>query len=225
MSLNTIRLALVDDHTLFRTTLVSYLEQQPGIQVIFHVSNVLDLVQQLKKNLIDVLITDLFMPHITGAEALTIIRNEYPQLKIIILTMSTDLAIANSLLDQGIHAYITKADEPEELVKAIRSAAENKIYRNKFLTEILYWGTQNITKTQTREKKVHFDDREKKIIQLLWEENSNKEIADRLFLSVRSIEKIKQDLKEKAGVKTMVGLLKLALIKKIIYVVPQPHNI
>jgi DNA-binding NarL/FixJ family response regulator len=216
MLTNTIKLALVDDHILFRKTLVHYLSQQESIDVILEASDAPDLFNKLKNKVVEILLVDIFMPKVSGTDALTMIRNEYPDIKIIVLSMCTDISLVNTLLDVGIHGYISKADEPEELVKAIRSASDDRIYRNKLFTEALYFGTQKNIKVNTREVKVNFDDREKKIIQLLWEEKNNREIADQLFLSVRSIEKIRQDIKEKLGVKTTVGLLKYALNKKII---------
>jgi DNA-binding NarL/FixJ family response regulator len=210
------RLAIADDHVLFRKTLIDYLSRDKNIDIVFDASDGAELITLLKRNSIDILLIDIFMPRISGNDALTIIRNEYPEIKVIVLTMSTDILLVNDLLDIGIHGYISKADDPEELFKAIHCASDNRIYRDKIFTEALYWGTQNNIKTNTRESRASFDQREKTIVQLLWEEKSNKEIADSLFLSVRSIEKIRQDLKEKLGVKTTVGLLKYALTKKII---------
>jgi len=211
-----IKLCMVDDHILFRKTLVNFLSQQKAIEIVFQASDAFDLFNKLKRQSVDILLMDIYMPQINGTEAITIIRNEYPDIKIIMLSMCTDIPVISYLLDVGIHGYISKADEPEELLKAIVSASENRIYRNKLFTDALYWGSQNNIHTHSRERKVTFDDREKMIIQLLWEEKNNREIAEQLFLSVRSIEKIRQDIKEKLGVKTTVGLLKYALDKKII---------
>jgi DNA-binding NarL/FixJ family response regulator len=211
-----IKLCVVDDHILFRKTLVNFLSQQKAIEVSFEASDAYDLFNKLKREPVDILLMDIFMPHINGTDALTIIRNEYPDIRIIMLSMCTDVAVVSHLLDIGIHGYISKADDPEELLKAVVSAKENRIYRNKLFTDALYWGSQNNMGSARRERKVSFDDREKMIIQLLWEEKNNKQIAEQLFLSVRSIEKIRQDIKEKLGVKTTVGLLKYALDKRII---------
>jgi DNA-binding NarL/FixJ family response regulator len=213
---NSIQVAMVDDHSLVRKALGYYLSQQEKIEIAFESSDVPDLTSKLKKHSIDILLMDLFMPKVNGGDALEAIRNEYPHIKIIILSMCTDISVVNTLLDFGIYGYISKSDDPEELVKAIKAVSDNRIYRNALLTEALYLHTQNNIKTNNREIQVNFDDREKKIIQMLWDEKNNKEIADMLFLSVRSIEKIRQDIKEKLGVKTTIGLLKYALAKRII---------
>jgi len=213
---NSIQVAMVDDHSLVRKALGNYLSQQEKIEIAFESSDVQDLTNKLKRYAIDILLLDLFMPKVNGGDALAAIRNEYPHIKIIILSMCTDISVVNTLLDFGIYGYISKSDDPEELLKAIKAVSENRIYRNALLTEALYLHTQNNIKTNNREIQVNFDEREKKIIQMLWDEKNNKEIADMLFLSVRSIEKIRQDIKEKLGVKTTIGLLKYALAKKII---------
>lgn len=211
-----INLAIVDDHSLFRKTLKAFLCEQENINVVIQAADMIDLFSKLKVSSIDVLLMDIFMPGLNGNEALKIIRTEYPAIKILALSMSTDLDLISDLLDAGIQGYISKADEPDELLQAIEAVADNRIYRNRLFTEALYWNKQNKIKTYPSESLITLNDREKKILQLIWEEKSNKEIADELFLGVRSVEKIRQDMKEKIAVKSTVGLLKYAITKKII---------
>ena len=211
-----INLAIVDDHSLFRKTLKNFLSEQKDLNVPLQSADMFDLFNKLKVTPIDVLLLDIFMPGLNGNEALKILRSEYPGLKILVLSMSTDMDLISDLLDAGIHGYISKADEPEELLQAIEAVADNRIYRNRLFTEALYWNKQNNIKTYTEHSHVSLNEREKKILQLMWEEKSNKEIADTLFLGVRSVEKIRQDMKEKIGVKSTVGLLKYAINKKIV---------
>lgn len=211
-----IHLGIVDDHTLFRKTLKAYLSDQKNITVAFQAERMSDLHSKLKETSIDILLMDVFLPDMNGSEAIISIRKEYPDLKVLALSMSTDMRHISDLLDAGIHGYISKADEPESLLQAIISTSEGRIYRNKLFTEGLYWNKQNSIKYYPDERQVVLSDREKKIMQLIWEEKSNKEIADTLFIGTRSVEKIRQDLKEKVGVKSTVGLLKYALAKKIV---------
>src|SRR5882757_8225180 len=211
-----INLAIVDDHVLFRKTLKAFLSDQENINVAVQAADIFDLLSKLKTSSIDVLLMDIFLPELNGNEALKVIRNEYPMLKIIVLSMSTDMDLISDLLDAGIHGYISKGDEPEELLQAIRAVADNRIYRNRLFTEALYWNKQNNIKSHIEKTNVSLNEREKKMLQLIWEEKSNKEIADELFLGVRSVEKIRQDMKEKMGVKSTVGLLKYAINQRII---------
>ncbi|HEV9036186.1 MAG TPA: response regulator transcription factor [Puia sp.] len=211
-----ISLAIVDDHALFRKTLKNFLCEQQNIHVAVEVPDVFTLFNRLKTTPIDVLLMDIFLPGMNGDEALMNIRLQYPDVKILMLSMCTDMDLICDLLEKGIHGYISKGDEPEDLLQAIRTVSENRIFRNRLFTEALYWNKQNTFKSVAERNHVLLNEREKKILQLMWEEKSNKEIADALFLGVRSVEKIRQDLKEKVGVKSTVGLLKYAINKRII---------
>src|SRR3569833_2846679 len=212
----TISVAIVDDHALFRKTLKNYLAEQHKIQVVFQASEVFEMFAKLKSASPDIIIMDIFMPQLNGNEAIKEQRNQYPSIKILVLSMSTDVELISDMLDAGIHGYISKGDDPEDLLQAIQSIGENRIYRNRHFTEALYRNKQNNIKTYTHGGAVILSEREKKILQLIWQEKSNKEMADELFLGVRSIEKIRQDLKEKVGVKSTVGLLKYALNRKLL---------
>jgi DNA-binding NarL/FixJ family response regulator len=139
-----------------------------------------------------------------------------PHLKILVLSISTDMNLISEMLDAGINGYISKADEPKELLQAIRAISEDRLYHSRLFTEALYWNKLNSVRSYRDESLIGFSEREKKILQLLWEEKSNKEIANELFLGVRSIEKIRQDMKEKVGVKSTIGLLKYAISKRLI---------
>ncbi|HWK05308.1 MAG TPA: response regulator transcription factor [Puia sp.] len=211
-----INLAIVDDHSLFRKTLKSFLSEQNNLNIPVQAADMFDLFNKLKVSSIDVLLMDIFMPGLNGNEALKTLRSEYPSIKILVISMSTDMDLISDLLDAGIHGYISKADEPEELLQAIQAVSENRLYRNRLFTEALYWNKQNNIKPFVSGAEAQLNEREKKILQLIWEEKSNKEIADNLFLGIRSVEKIRQDMKEKIGVKSTVGLLKYAINKKIV---------
>jgi DNA-binding NarL/FixJ family response regulator len=156
------------------------------------------------------------MTPINGYEAVPIIKEAFPDIKILVLSMCHDMEMLSDLLDAGVYAIISKADEPEELLRAIVSLSEHRIYRSKLFTEVMYWNKQNTITGHHQFNGGFLDQREKEILQLLWEEKGNKEIADHLYLSIRSIEKIRQNMKEKLGVKSTVGLLKYAIKNRII---------
>lgn len=215
-----ITLGIVDDHALFRKTLKSFLSDQENIEVAVQAGDVLELLDKLKTTSVDILLMDVFLPMISGNDALKAIHDEHPGIKILVLSICMDMNTISDLLDAGIYGYISKADEPEELIQAIRVVADHRIYRNKMFTEALYWNRQNIAKSFGESIEMTLSEREKKILQWIWEEKSNKEMADELFLGVRSIEKIRQEIKEKIGARSTVGLLKYAIDKKIIGIGP-----
>lgn len=216
MNFKPIKLGIADNYIFFRGILADFLNQHPSFQIAIQASDIFDLLNKLKVFYADILVLDVSMPKTNGSESLKILRREYPDIKVIVLSASTDLWLINELLDFGIHGYISKSDEPENLVQAILAASEDKIYRNTLYTEALYLHNHTNFKKAGKRNHIHFDEREKKVLQLLWEEKSNKDIANEIFLSVRSVEKIRQDMKEKLGVKSTIGLLKYALSNKII---------
>jgi DNA-binding NarL/FixJ family response regulator len=211
-----IKLAIVDHHILFRKSLKSFLSEQENIQVVLQATDIADLLGKLKTASADLLVLDIFQSELSAGEALREIRNEYPQMKVLILSMNSDMDLISDLLDCGIQGYVSKADEPDELIQAIYTIADNRIYRNGIFTEALYWRKQPNVKGFSNNLSVILNERERKMVQLIWEEKSNKEIADELSLGIRSIEKIRQDIKEKIGARSTVGLLKYAINKRII---------
>jgi len=215
-----IRLAIVDDHVLLRKTLRNYLSDQKNVVVVIQTSGISELLDRLGSSAVDIVIMDSMLPEMNGTDAVTLIRNKYPSIRILILSMSTDMDLVSDLLEAGIHGYISNSEEPEELLKAIQAAAENRIYRNRLFTEALYWNKQNSINVNHFHEGliINLNEREKRILCLIWEEKTNKEIAEELFLGVRSIEKIRQDLKEKLSAKSTIGLIKYAIDKRIIRV-------
>lgn len=211
-----INVAIVDDHTLFRSLLKSYIADQQNLEVVIMSPDIADLLEKLPHSVVDILVMDLFMPGISGFEAVKLIKEKYHGIKILVLSMCTDMNLLSDLLEQGVYGILSKADEPEEVIRAINSIAEQRIYKSKLFTDAMYWSSHVSMQTDTDFADVELNERERKILELLWEEKSNKEIAAELFLSVRSIEKMRQDLKEKLGIKSTMGLLKYAINKKII---------
>ncbi|GAA3913481.1 response regulator transcription factor [Chitinophaga oryziterrae] len=193
-----------------------YLSDSENINVIFQASDALELFNKLRQVSIDILILDITLSRMDIYNMLKKIRKEYPAIGIIVLSESTDLQVVNELLDIGIHGYVSKMDETEEIFLAIAAISENKIYRNKLLTDALYFNRQMNTMIAVNQYSITLNEREKKILKLLWMELSNREIASQLFLGVRSIEKIRQDMKEKLGIKSTIGLFKYGIQEGII---------
>ncbi len=210
-----INVAIVDNRTLFRKTLKDYLSGHPNINVVIQTAEIENIHRKLIDYDIHILLIDVYSPDSNAHDTIQQIKRLCPDIKILVLSINMDMNLLSELLDLDIAGYISEFDEPEDLLRAILSLSNERIYKNKMFTEILYWNKQNNRPVAT-DTNVALNDREKELIRLLWEEKSNKEISHMLFLSVRSVEKLRQDLKEKLGVKSTVGLLKYALSKKII---------
>lgn len=190
-----IRLAILDDQVLFRKILSDYLTTQPDIRVILQTPDLPDLFPKLETGAIDVLL--LHVSPVAGTAMLSLLRKRFPEVKVLVCTTGHPVWARYT----EAAGYISGEDEPEELLRAIRTVTDNRPYHHH----------RHRTSKVQEEAIVTLSDRDKQLLQLLWEEKSNKEIADQLFLSVRSVEKIRQDLKEKLGVKSTVGLLKYAI--------------
>ena len=210
-----INVAIVDDHTLFRKTLQYYISGQHNINVVIQTPDIYDLLSRLKNTRVHVLLMDICRPDLSAHEAIGLIQSQYPDIKILILSMCTDMDLLSNLMDFGVYGILSKADEPEELIQAIVSLSQQKLYKSSIFTEVMYWNKQHYP-VNRHHAGIALNEREKEVIQLLWEEKSNKEIAEHLFLSIRSVEKIRQDMKEKLSLKSTVGLFKYGISNKII---------
>ncbi len=135
--------AIVDDHTLFRKTLNNFLSSQENVQVVVQSPDIPDLLEKLKQQHVDILIMDLFMPKLFGNDAVKIIQAEYPEIRILVLSMCTDMELLSGLLDVGVAGILSKTDEPEELIQAIVALSEQRIFRSRLFTEAMYWNKQN----------------------------------------------------------------------------------
>jgi len=198
-----INIALVEDHFLVRHTFKSYINQCPGFKVVFDGEDGAVLLRALnsKPIAIDVLLLDLFSPGTDGRETLNEISKRYPSIRTVVLSACTDLKIISTVFDLGAYGYVSKTSVPEELCEAIISAAKGNVYRNKF-----YWSHQHMNFTST----------EIKVLELIWLEKSNEEIASIMYSSLSTIEKIKHQLKTKTNTKTTFGLIKYALERRLL---------
>lgn len=216
MSLKIKNLALLDESNLFEKILKKYLLDPEPVNVVIQATDGVDLFTKLSNFDVDILLTDISVNQKNMCDIIAAIRQSYPKIRILVLSMNTDISTVSELVDMGIHGYISKKDDPEELVQAIRLVANGMIYRNKIFTEALYWNKQHNVKPAPDKEDILLSDREKDLLQLLWSEKSNREIAEHFFLSVRSVEKMRQHMKEKLGIRSTIGLLKYAIDKKII---------
>lgn len=223
MPQNPIKVAIADDHLLFRKLLSDFLSKHHNISIEIHANDAIELLDKLSYTFADIVLLDIFMPKMNGIDAATIIVNEFPSTKIIVLSLCSEVNVIKAFLDIGIHAYLSKSEDPATVLEAIIAAAENRIHRSQLYTEALYLEKETAMKKKIS-KHSNLDEREKQIIQLLWEDKSNKEISDLVYLSVSSIEKIKQDMREKLEVRSIAGLFKYALIHGIISLKSTVHS-
>jgi two-component system, NarL family, response regulator NreC len=212
-----LRVFITDDHELYLEGLVLLLNKQPGIQVVGSALTGKELLQKLPDLQVDILLLDVHLPDTGEEELLKKIRSVHPELKILYLTIMRGTRYIHKLIRHDIHGYILKNTSIEELVKALNSVSEGKKY---FSKEINIIDTeQDFRNTVTIEdKKVDeiLSKREIEVLTLICKEYSNSEIAEKLFLSVSTVETHRKNLIAKLGVNNTVGLVKFALRNNLI---------
>lgn len=212
-----LKVFITDDHELYLEGLVLLLNKQQGIQVVGSALTGKELLQKLPQVEVDILLLDVHLPDTGEEELLKKIRSLHPDLKILYLTIMRGTRYIHKLIRHDIHGYILKNTSIEELVKALNSVKEGKKY---FSKEINIIDTdQDFRNTVTIEdKKVDeiLSKREIEVLTLICKEYSNSEIAEKLFLSVSTVETHRKNLIAKLGVNNTVGLVKFALRNNLI---------
>lgn len=217
MSDRLILLGMADDHKIFRDGLRAALKDKPFLQVAWEVETGNDLMHKLSVKLPDVLLMDARIPDADGINAIARIRKEYQELRIIILTMYDDPQLINRMMEMGANAYLTKTSDPEEICEAILTCVKEDFYFNDLVNQAVLLKLQRKRKIrQAYPQTVRFTEKEMRILQLIADDKTTEEIAESVFLSPRTVETIRQQMKLKAGVKTIAGLVMYATRNKLL---------
>lgn len=212
-----IQLALADDHKIFRDGVRMAMKNRDYIRIIWEAEDGKDMMHKLKMKRPDVLIMDIGMPETNGIKALQLIRKEYEELKIIILSMYDDSETITKMMEYGANAYLTKTSDADEIYKAILTCMNDDFYFNDLVNTAVLLKLQH--KKIVRKfypTTVMFNEKELKILKLISEDKSTEEISEGIFLSPRTVETIRQNMKAKVGVKTIAGLLMYAIRNKLL---------
>mgnify|MGYP003913784275 FL=1 len=208
---------MADDHKIFRDGLRAALKDKPFLQVAWEVETGNDLMHKLSVKLPDVLLMDARIPDADGINAIARIRKEYQELRIIVLTMYDDPQLINRMMEMGANAYLTKTSDPEEICEAILTCVKEDFYFNDLVNQAVLLKLQRKRKIrQAYPQTVRFTEKEMRILQLIADDKTTEEIAESVFLSPRTVETIRQQMKLKAGVKTIAGLVMYATRNKLL---------
>lgn len=205
-----IKLALVDDHKLFRKGLISLIEMvNPDYQIVFEADSGIDLQQKLQKeNQPDIILMDVNMPGMDGFASVQWLNENYPLIKVLVVSMIDKEESIVRMLKLGVKGYLSKDVEPKELGEALNQVINKGFYYTDFITGKLVHSLQNDmenNKTKTEALKL-MNDREKDFLQLACSEFTYSQIADKMFLSPKTIDGYRNSLFEKLNVKSRVGL-------------------
>lgn len=216
-TIETIKVAIADDHKIFRDGIKMALSGREYLKIMWEAEDGKDLIHKMKIKLPDVLLMDIRMPEMDGINAISLLRKEYEQVKIIILTMYDDQEMISKMMEMGANAYLTKTTDPEEIYDAILTCVKDDFYFNELLNKaVLMKLQQKKTTRQFYPQSVTFNDKEISILRLIAQEKSTEEISKEIFLSPRTIETIRQNMKNKVGVKTIAGLIMYGTRNKLI---------
>lgn len=205
--------ALVDDHTLLRKGL-SNLLKEVGHTVLLEADNGKSFIEQLQntKNLPEVVLLDINMPQMDGYETAAWIKNNYPDIKVLALSMYDDETAIIRMLKNGARGYILKDAEPSELKSAIENLIHKGFHHSDMVTARLIHSLNNFDNPQHSIKDtLGLNEKEIEFLKLAASELTYKEIADKMFLSPRTIDGYRDNLFEKLNIKSRVGLVLFAI--------------
>lgn len=207
-----IQLAIADDHKIYRDGIRMALKTKDFIRIIWESDDGKDMMHKLKVKRPDILIMDICMPEMDGVKAMQLIRKEYDDLKIIILSMYDDKETITKMMEYGANAYLSKTSDAEEISTAIITCMNEEYYFNDLVNSAVLLRLQHKkTIKKIYPTPVKFNEKEMKILKLISEDKTTEEISEEVFLSPRTVETIRQNMKTKVGVKTIAGLLMYAM--------------
>ena len=208
-----ILLGIVDDHQIVIDGLKSLLHGHEQFEVSIECTQSTQMVSLIEKTPIDILMTDVMMPGLNGAELSKIVHQKFPEIKILALSMSGQGDLVNQMIDDAdISGYVLKNIGKQELVKALEKISAGGIY---FSEEVLH-EMSRASDIKKENVEAHLTAREIEIIQLIEKELSNKQIAERLFLSERTVETHRKNIFRKTNTSSVIGLVKYAYEHKLI---------
>jgi two-component system response regulator NreC len=203
-----ISIVLADDHTVVRRALRVLLEEEPGFEVVAEAEDADAAVRYVRGHKPDVLILDLNMPGRASLEAIPDMQEASPETKIVVLTMQKEPAFARQALQQGVLGYVLKEAADDELVQAVRSAAAGETYLQPALGARLA--------AEPRTAASDLSERETDVLRLIALGHTNAEIAEQLYISVRTVETHRAHIQQKLGVSSRAELVRSALARGLV---------
>ncbi len=215
----TIRVMLVDDHALMRTGLRMMLETQDDFQIVAECETGLDAVRCAGELRPDVVLMDIALPDILGIEATRRIKADQPKIAVLALTMYENEEYFFEMLNAGASGYLPKKVAPTELLNAIRIVAAGGVYLYPSLAKTLV--QDYLKRADVGDEKATYDgltEREREVLKLIADGLSNQEVADKLVISVKTVERHRANILAKLGLHSRTELVKYAIRKGLIEV-------
>jgi|SRR5215471_2921791 len=213
-----INVALVDDHALLRSGLANVINSFDGYEVLFQADNGKQFIESLKQNKTpDIVLMDITMPEMDGFETTKWIKENAPDIKVLVLSMMDDDSSIIKMLQYGAKGYILKDSKPNVLKTALRDVAEKGFFLNEVVSGKLMY-LINKGETENYISEINLSDREKEFLKWCCTEKSYKEIAEAMNISTRTVETLRSNLFEKLETLSRVGLVMYAIRNGIVKV-------
>lgn len=212
--MRSIRIALVDDQQLFREGMASIIELQPEFELLLEAENGHDFMLALEhaEILPDIALIDLEMPVMDGIELNNQIQRLYPQIKVIILSMYTKERLMARMIHDGASGYLAKNCNKQELILAIQSTYKTGFYMSlEVLKAMQRTSLQSISPKNDNGVVIEISPREKEVLHYICHEHTNGEIAEKLFINIRTVDGHRNNLLAKTGCRNTAGLVLFAI--------------
>jgi len=212
-----IKVAIADDHKIFRKGVILSLRIYPNIKFVQEADNGLELLAGLAESQPDIVLMDLRMPQKDGIETTKEISRQFPDIKVLVLTMYEDERFVSHLMENGANGYLLKSADPAEIKKAILEVMSRGYYLNNFVNRVLLKKSHSRNKTiPSLNSEIVLNEKEREVIRLLCMELTAQEIAEKMEISPRTVEAIKDRLMERFGTKNTAGLVFFAVKNNLI---------
>jgi len=205
-----IKLLLADDHKIVRDGIKLMLEPQAGIDVVAEAQNGNEVLKNLEHQVVDLVVMDINMPDMDGITATKKIKEKHPNVKVLALTMSNDDLHIRQMIQAGASGYIMKSAGRNELKEAIETIMSGKHYFSDEATQSIMMDLVKGKGKSSAPDPIHITDRELEILELIIKEFTNQEIAEKLYISSRTVDAHRRNLLQKTGARNTAGLVKYA---------------
>ena len=205
---NVLKVIVVDDHEFFRKGLVFVLNRLKYVELIAEASNGREFLDILEKNVPDIVLMDISMPNLNGIEASKLALAKYPDLKIILLSSHQDEQFLEAGIEAGIKGFLLKNIDKDILDHALQVVAQDKPF---FSDEFLPYFTQQYISAKNPSNNIQLSKREMEILQLIGAGFTNQEIADKLFISLRTVTNHRASMYLKTKTNNTAGLLSISI--------------
>jgi len=212
------RILLVEDHTMVRAGLAGVLRTLPDVEAVAQAANGYEALGLIKENRPTLVLTDIAMPHLNGMEVLARIKKEYPEIRVLMLSMYTDEEHVRQALQLGAAGFLSKDSTPAELAMAIQVVQQGNVYLSPKVTSVVMndylrslQGGPPEPAPQERQPLIHLTPRQREILQLVAEGHSTKDIAALLNVKAKTIEVHRAQLMKRLDIHDTAGLVRYAV--------------